>query len=144
MCVRQPPARANTAAGAAKRRRRRPPQTHNKKNPPKKAELADLSLAAQRLFDLDDQRLAPHEYALNLQAAKHVHTVGDEAPALLFAQVDKAIWDKRTFLIFYHVLDNYERCVFSGHNCAAVASNAPHLHTKQIKKPNNQTKGQLQ
>eukprot|EP01025_Chloroclados_australasicus_P057117 TRINITY_DN7108_c0_g1_i2.p2 TRINITY_DN7108_c0_g1~~TRINITY_DN7108_c0_g1_i2.p2 ORF type:complete len:296 (-),score=39.20 TRINITY_DN7108_c0_g1_i2:65-952(-) len=73
-------------------------------------ELEDLALASSRLWDLDENRLTPGvDYQLNLQTGKRIFEKEDMAEEKLFSGVDPAIWEKRTYLIFYHLLDNYER-----------------------------------
>lgn len=52
---------------------------------PTEEELADLSLATNRLWDLDSNRLVPdHDYILNLQQGKNFHDQGDAAADPLF------------------------------------------------------------
>jgi len=99
-------------------------------------ELADLSLACSKLWDLDDNRLEPgRDYNLDLQVGVRLqrlrysppaasrtglllsHQVGkksyqqeDVAPRPLFASVnDQALQSRRTYAAFCSLLDNYER-----------------------------------
>lgn len=44
-----------------------------------------------------------------LQEGKRIFDRGDMAAEKLFTGVSPSVWQKRTFLIFYHLLDNYER-----------------------------------
>ena len=77
---------------------------------PTQEELEDLSLACQRLWDLDDNRLEPDKhYDTNVQEGKNIRAITDAAHGNLFAKVSDVIWKKPTFLIFYHLLDNYSR-----------------------------------
>eukprot|EP01026_Neomeris_dumetosa_P034890 TRINITY_DN2793_c0_g1_i7.p1 TRINITY_DN2793_c0_g1~~TRINITY_DN2793_c0_g1_i7.p1 ORF type:complete len:286 (-),score=38.66 TRINITY_DN2793_c0_g1_i7:196-1053(-) len=73
-------------------------------------ELDDLSLACQRLWQLDENRLVhSKDYLLNIGEGKYFYQEGDAAPEKLFQGVKQYIWQKQSFLIFYHLLDNYER-----------------------------------
>ncbi len=101
-------------------------------------ELADLSLACSKLWELDSDRLEPgRDYQLDLQVCglpaliethacsaqfftygvKYVHQVGkksyqqeDVAARPLFASVnDQALQSRRTYAAFCSLLDNYER-----------------------------------
>jgi poly(U)-specific endoribonuclease len=77
---------------------------------PTQEELEDLSLACQRLWELDENRLEPDKhYDINVQEGKSIHNITDGAGGCLFAKVSDVIWKKPTFLIFYHLLDNYTR-----------------------------------
>ncbi|DBA04172.1 TPA: hypothetical protein N0F65_004280, partial [Lagenidium giganteum] len=74
------------------------------------AELKDISLACNRLWDLDSDRLEPGvHYELNLQEGKSSWQDGDVAADPLFSFVDQSIFERRTFKLFYDLLDNYER-----------------------------------
>ncbi|KAG2447987.1 hypothetical protein HYH02_007016 [Chlamydomonas schloesseri] len=77
---------------------------------PSPAELEDIKLAAVKLWNLDENRLKPGvDYAINLQSGKSMWTKGDAASEKLFKGVKKEVWAKPTFIIFYNLLDNYER-----------------------------------
>lgn len=77
---------------------------------PTQEELDDLSLACQKLWQLDENRLEPgRDYGINVQGGKKVYWEEDAAQQKLFLGVSKHVWQKRTFVIFYNLLDNYER-----------------------------------
>lgn len=77
---------------------------------PSPEELEDLSSACTRLWELDENRLvAGQDYQLNLQEGKRIFDKGDVAEEKLFTGVSSEVWQKRTYLIFYHLLDNYVR-----------------------------------
>lgn len=44
-----------------------------------------------------------------MQEGKRIFEKQDMADEKLFTGVSKSVWEKRTYLIFYHLLDNYER-----------------------------------
>jgi hypothetical protein len=44
-----------------------------------------------------------------MQEGKRIFNKQDMAAEKLFTSVAKSVWQKRTYLIFYHLLDNYER-----------------------------------
>lgn len=75
-----------------------------------KSELTDLSAAANRLWDLDDNRLQPgRDYVINLQGGTKVYKTTDEAPDPLFTRLDEKIFQKPTFRTFISLLDNYTK-----------------------------------
>ncbi|KAG2486791.1 hypothetical protein HYH03_014590 [Edaphochlamys debaryana] len=77
---------------------------------PTTEELQSLVLAARKLWELDTNRLkAGVDYAINLQDGKSMWQKGDAAAEKLFKGVKKEVWQRPTFLIFYNLLDNYER-----------------------------------
>jgi hypothetical protein len=77
---------------------------------PTDTELADLSTACNKLWELDIHRLHPGvEYGINLQAGKKPYEEGDAAPEPLFAFVDEQVLRRPTFAAFISLLDNYER-----------------------------------
>lgn len=85
--------------------------------PPSTADLADLALAAQTLFSLDDNRAVPGvDYSLDLQ--NPVQTFGgsnsnngrgpvDRSASRLFKTAAPSLWARRSFKLFYDLLDNY-------------------------------------
>eukprot|EP01039_Chlorochromonas_danica_P003565 gene3565-3904_t len=77
--------------------------------PPTAQELADVALACNRLWDLDENRLLPEEdYRLNVQRGKRFHDEGDAASEPLFLFLDEAVFRERpTFAAFVALLDNY-------------------------------------
>ena len=44
-----------------------------------------------------------------MQQGKRIFDKQDMADEKLFTGVSKSVWETRTYLIFYHLLDNYER-----------------------------------
>lgn len=57
-------------------------------------------------------RLEPGvDYGINLQYGKSAYEKGDVADEPLFTFVDPSIFERRTFKLFYDLLDNYERGV---------------------------------
>ncbi|KXZ46905.1 hypothetical protein GPECTOR_39g399 [Gonium pectorale] len=77
---------------------------------PTSEELDSLVLAAQKLWELDENRLTPGEdYAINIQQGKSMWQRGDAASERLFKGVKRETWTKPTFIIFYNLLDNYQR-----------------------------------
>mmetsp|Transcript_20527 Transcript_20527/g.28344 ORF Transcript_20527/g.28344 Transcript_20527/m.28344 type:complete len:286 (-) Transcript_20527:76-933(-) len=74
-------------------------------------ELDDVSLAAQKLWELDTNRFQPNvDYALNLQQGKKVYQTHDAAEHPLFKFVNKEkFFSMPTYKTFYALLDNYER-----------------------------------
>tara|TARA_R110002050_G_scaffold273512_2_gene417595 strand:+ start:1218 stop:1520 length:303 start_codon:yes stop_codon:yes gene_type:complete len=78
---------------------------------PTDKELGNLDAAADRLWELDENRLTPHvDYGLNLQGGKKPWEVHDAAGAPLFKFVDKnKFFSKPTYKLFYDLLDNYDR-----------------------------------
>lgn len=79
---------------------------------PTDAELADLSAAATRLWQLDFQRLAPGvDYAIQLQSGKKPYQQGDAADLPLFAYVSEEALARPSWAAFIALLDNYEASV---------------------------------
>lgn len=76
---------------------------------PSPEELEDVSLCAQRLWDLDENRLeCTKDYILNVGEGKKSYETGDVAAEKLFTAVTKRVWNKESFKRFYDLLDNYE------------------------------------
>mmetsp|Transcript_61511 Transcript_61511/g.109642 ORF Transcript_61511/g.109642 Transcript_61511/m.109642 type:complete len:420 (-) Transcript_61511:22-1281(-) len=76
---------------------------------PTDMELADLSLACQRLWDLDSGRLNFGEhFALNLQAGVAAGSSQDSAADPLFSFIDEGLFEIPTFRALKALLDNYE------------------------------------
>jgi poly(U)-specific endoribonuclease len=74
---------------------------------PSASELADLSLAAGKLWDLDSNRLVyGTDYEIQLQSYRRFND-GDVASKPLFKRVDDSILQKPTFKSFMCLLDNY-------------------------------------
>lgn len=75
---------------------------------PTPAELADLSLVGQKLWDLDDNRLENGtDYIINVGMGKKAYDTNDAAANKLFTMVSKHVWDKNTYRWLYHLRDNY-------------------------------------
>lgn len=51
------------------------------------------------------------DYKINLQDGKSMWEHGDYASERLFTFVDPCVFERRTFRLFYDLLDNYERGV---------------------------------
>jgi poly(U)-specific endoribonuclease len=75
---------------------------------PTEEELGSLSLATDRLWDLDRNRLCPgKDYILNLQNGKTSWEAADVAAEPLFTFVDQSALEKPTYGAFIALLDNY-------------------------------------
>lgn len=76
---------------------------------PSSEELSDLSMACNKLWELDMHRLVPgHDYVLDLQRGKGFYdAAGDVASQPLFSFVDEAVFERPTFRAFVSLLDNY-------------------------------------
>jgi len=75
---------------------------------PTAEELANLSDACKKLWQLDVNRLVPGvDYVINLQEGKRVYDKGDFADDPLFTFVDERVFSKPTFRAFVALLDNY-------------------------------------
>ncbi|RYH29737.1 hypothetical protein EON65_07565 [archaeon] len=75
---------------------------------PTAAELASISSACNRLWELDVNRLIPdRDYRINVQRGKRVYDEGDMAADPLFAFVDPKALQKPTYAAFVALLDNY-------------------------------------
>lgn len=75
---------------------------------PTAAELKDLSLACDKLWELDVHRLVPDvDYVLNLQQGKRAYDAGDYAKLPLFTFVDQKALERPTYASFIALLDNY-------------------------------------
>lgn len=75
---------------------------------PTAQELASLSLASNKLWELDSHRLvAGRDYVLNLQRGKGAYDKGDAANEPLFSFVDEKALSLPTFHSFIALLDNY-------------------------------------
>jgi len=92
-------------------------QTDSKGGAPKKIkvnptpeELADLKLAAMKLWSLDIHRFVPgKDYKINLQHSKTIYNKEDVASDPLFVGVDRnKFMSVPTYKTFYDLLDNYE------------------------------------
>lgn len=75
---------------------------------PTSAELADISEATKKLWDLDTNRLSPNEdYILNVQRGHKIYDHRDTAPERLFSYVDLSVFERPTYKAFCALLDNY-------------------------------------
>ena len=75
---------------------------------PTASELSDLSLAANRLWELDFNRLLPQEdYVINVQQGKKIYHEGDVAENPFFTFVDEKVFQRPTYHAFRALLDNY-------------------------------------
>lgn len=75
---------------------------------PTKEELSNIKLCAQKLWDLDTDRLQPgKDYEINPQRGTDVPWTGDAAKDPLFSWVTPTIWERKCFGLFYKLLDNY-------------------------------------
>jgi poly(U)-specific endoribonuclease len=77
---------------------------------PTASELQDnsLSLAANRLWELDFNRLLPQEdYVINVQRGKKIYQEQDAANEPLFTFVDEKVFERPTYRAFRLLLDNY-------------------------------------
>lgn len=71
-------------------------------------ELASISLACNRLWELDVNRLVPdRDYRINVQRGKRVFDEGDAASDPLFTFVDESALKRPTYAAFIALLDNY-------------------------------------
>ncbi|KAI4327214.1 hypothetical protein L6164_019702 [Bauhinia variegata] len=75
---------------------------------PSEDELADLSQACSKLWDLDLNRLVPgKDYEIDCGEGKKVFQKGDMAQGNLFTWVSDDVFRKPTFSRFCSLLDNY-------------------------------------
>jgi poly(U)-specific endoribonuclease len=75
---------------------------------PTPEELASLSAACNRLWELDIHRLVPdRDYSINVQGGKFVSDNYDAAAEPLFRFIDEAALSQPTFRAFISLLDNY-------------------------------------
>eukprot|EP01036_Dinobryon_divergens_P024318 gene24318-32755_t len=75
---------------------------------PTQEELASLSSACNKLWDLDFNRLSPgRDYVLNPQEGKSQWDGADVAPDPLFVFVDEKALERPTFKSFIAIFDNY-------------------------------------
>jgi hypothetical protein len=75
---------------------------------PTEEELADLSVACTKLWDLDTHRLvAGQDYVINLQQGKNYYEDGDAAREPLFTFFDEKVLERPTYKAFFNLLDNY-------------------------------------
>lgn len=75
---------------------------------PTEEELNDLSVAANRLWDLDLNRLVPgQDYEIDCGEGKKLYNKEDMSVNSLFKFMDKGVFKRPTFARFYQLLDNY-------------------------------------
>lgn len=71
-------------------------------------ELDNLSLACQRLWDLDEGRLSPgQEYQIDVQRGRRFGETRDAAREPLFRHVNPEVFQRPTYKAFLLLLDNY-------------------------------------
>lgn len=81
---------------------------HGINTEPSKEELADLSLACNKLWELDLNRLVPgKDYQIDCGEGKKVYQREDMAEGSLFCSLDEDVFRKPTFSRFCSLLDNY-------------------------------------
>eukprot|EP00210_Caulerpa_lentillifera_P007188 g6878.t1 len=77
---------------------------------PTDAELRSIGLCAQKLWDLDDNKLMPGvDYKIDVQGDTQRYDGVDAARNRLFERVDTSVWSRPTYRAFEALLDNYER-----------------------------------
>eukprot|EP00210_Caulerpa_lentillifera_P007189 g6879.t1 len=77
---------------------------------PTPQELNDVRLCAQKLWDLDTNKLEPEQhYGIDIQHGKRCFQDGDVAEGKLFRGVSRSVWQRPTYRTFFNLLDNYER-----------------------------------
>ncbi|CAI9095545.1 OLC1v1031528C1 [Oldenlandia corymbosa var. corymbosa] len=75
---------------------------------PSREELADISKACSKLWELDLNRLEPgKDYEIDVGEGKKVYDRGDRAEGSLFSWVNEDIFRRPTFSRFCSLLDNY-------------------------------------
>lgn len=75
---------------------------------PTEEELADISAACNRLWELDLNRLTPgQDYEIDCGGGKKLYNKEDVSEASLFSLLDKSVFKRPTYARFYHLLDNY-------------------------------------
>lgn len=75
---------------------------------PNDDEIHDINKAANKLWDLDINRIIPEkDYILDLQEGKNLWDECDNAPDPLFSFVDEKVFEKPTYMSFRKLLDNY-------------------------------------
>lgn len=75
---------------------------------PSQDELANLSLALQKLWELDSNRLVPgKDYQIDCGEGKKVYQSGDVAEGSLFSWLSEETFRRPTFSRFCSLLDNY-------------------------------------
>jgi len=75
---------------------------------PNDEEINDINKAANKLWDLDVNRLIPEkDYILDLQQGKNLWDEHDVSPDPLFSFVDEKVFEKPTYKYFRQLLDNY-------------------------------------
>ena len=68
----------------------------------------DFTTAVQKLWNLDANRLTPHQdYEMDVQSSKHPCNKDDAADDPLFTYVNGKVFQRPTFNTFRNLLDNY-------------------------------------
>lgn len=94
--------------------------------PPSHTPVADtdFNTAAQTLWNIDSNRLAPHkDYQMDVQDSKRPYDKGDAADDPLFTKVNRQIFERPSFKTFYHLLDNY----------SASTGDEEHVSSKELR-----------
>lgn len=82
--------------------------------PPSEEEIKDIRFAAQRMWNLDYNRVGHgHGLTIDLQRGKSYHDRRDVAPDPLFSYVDPSVLRRPTVAAFISLLDNYDH--LTGH-----------------------------
>ncbi|KAK9823963.1 hypothetical protein WJX72_006687 [[Myrmecia] bisecta] len=88
---------------------------------PSPAELDDLSLACQRVWDLDANRLTPGvDYVINLQQPKRAFNQTDVADQNLFTFVNPTVLQRTNYRLYCALLDNYTKITGTAEQGTAV------------------------
>ena len=83
---------------------------------PTAEELDNIALCAQRLWDLDDNKLEPEvDYGINVQEGKRPNWREDAAENRLFRGVSSSAWERPSYRAFYALLDNYTKYLLPRH-----------------------------
>lgn len=75
---------------------------------PTPEELGNIALCAQKLWDLDADKLEPDvDYGIHIQGGTRPYWTSDNAEGKLFLGVSKSVWERPAYRSFYVLLDNY-------------------------------------
>lgn len=98
---------------------------------PTEEELADLSAACNRLWELDLNRLTPgQDYEIDCGEGKKLYNKEDMSGNSLFKFLDEGVFKRPTYARFYHLLDNYHADEAMREELSATAEHEqvpPHL-----------------
>lgn len=77
---------------------------------PTAEEFNDITLCAQKLWDLDAERVEPGvDYNIDPQGGTDREWDSDAAPGRLFLNVSGSLWEQPAYRSFRFLLDNYVR-----------------------------------